>query len=280
MNMTSPKPTSAPKTAVTIYSLHPYCRDGRMSVVGFVEYAARIGAAGVDLGYFWTDEDRESREAAARIADLGLVLSGYIVGNNFALADDPDHRRTEIDKVKHAADRAAAMGAPNLRVFAGQPREGVAWEQGRVWVAECLAELVEHAGAQGVKIALEDHHGLAASADHLLWYKKQIPDPNFGFNVDIGNFVFGGDTCVEACRRTAPFAVHAHVKDFILEEGGRPKACAVGEGDVDAAACIAAIARSGYDGYYSIEFEGAEDARVGVEKSLRFLEDALWRTQT
>lgn len=268
---------SASKTAITIYSLHPYCRDGKMSVVEFVEYAARIGAKGVDLGYFWPDEEREAGEVVARITELGLTLSGYIVGNNFALADDPEHRRTELDKVKRAADRAAAMGAPNLRVFAGHPREGVTWEQGRVWVADCLAEATRHAGAQGVKIGLEDHHGLAASAAHLLWYKEQIADPNFGFTVDIGNFAFSGDNCVDACRRTAPYAVHTHVKDFVLAEGESPKACAVGEGDVDTAACIAAIAQAGYDGFYSIEYEGAEDAKVGVEKSLRFLENTLGR---
>jgi sugar phosphate isomerase/epimerase len=268
-----------PRTAITIYSLHPYCRDGRMSVVDFIEYAARIGAGGVDLGYFWQDEEREAEEASARIRDLGLTLSGYIVGNNFALADDPERRKAEIDKVKHAVDRAADMGAPNLRVFAGAARERVTWEAGRVWVAECFAEATEYAASRGIKIALEDHHGLAASADHLLWYKEQVPDDHFGFNVDIGNFVFAGDNCLESCRRTAPYAVHVHVKDFVLAEHQPPAGCSVGDGDIDAAACIAAVAETGYDGFYSIEFEGAEDAKVGVEKSLRFLENALRRAE-
>lgn len=264
------------RTAITIYSLHPYLRDGRMTVRSFIEYAARIGARGVDLGYFWQDEEKESEEALRVLNDHGLVLSGYIVGNNFALAGDPEMRRAEMDKTKRAAEAAARMGAPNLRVFAGA-REGLTWEEGRERIAECFRELTEFASPLGVRIALEDHHGLAASADHLLWYRERVDHPDFGFNVDIGNFVFGGDDCVEACRRTAPWAIHTHVKDFILEEGKPPRACAVGEGDIDAEACIRALIDSGYDGYYSIEFEGAEDAKVGVEKSLRFLDEVLRR---
>ena len=50
---------------------------------------------------------------------------------------------------------------------------------------------------------------------------------------------------------------------------------AVGEGDCNVQKCIEIIRNTGYDGYYSIEFEGAEDCYAaiarGYENLKRFL---------
>ena len=42
----------------------------------------------------------------------------------------------------------------------------------------------------------------------------------------------------------------------------------IGEGDADAAKSIALIKESGYDGFITVEFEGAEDNLVGIRHGL------------
>ena len=109
---------------------------------------------------------------------------------------------------------------------------------------------------------------------------------NYGLLVDVGNFVCADEDNVTAVSRVAPYAVHVHAKDMYKSTEPKPgygrtrganyfAGAAVGEGDCNVGKCIQIIKNTGYDGYYSIEFEGAEDCYAaiarGYENLKRFL---------
>lgn len=77
----------------------------------------------------------------------------------------------------------------------------------------------------------------------------------------------------------APYAFHVHAKDmvihpdkpetknFIMTRGAnRLESTYVGGGDVNVFQCLKIMKRAGYDGYVSIEFEGAGDCIEMIKK--------------
>ena len=130
------------KTSITIYSLAQYFSAKKMTVKEFIEYAAKIGFEGVDLGYYWEDKEKEFAEVPAWLKENNIALSGYIVGNNFGSVVGTDKVKEEIAKTKLAIDEAKQLGVNVLRVFAGK-REGLTWEEGSNLICDCLAECTE-----------------------------------------------------------------------------------------------------------------------------------------
>ena len=83
-----------------------------------------------------------------------------------------------------------------------------------------------------------------------------------------------------AVGRLAPFAFHCHAKDFHLKPGtmawpGRGwnmsrsgnwwRGAIIGHGNVPVYQSIRTLVNSGYDGVFSVEFEGMEDVITGIE---------------
>jgi sugar phosphate isomerase/epimerase len=245
-----------------------------MTVKEFIEYAAGVGFEGVDLGYYWEDKEKEFAELPGWLNSNGIALSGYIVGNNFGLVVGTDKVREEIDKVKLAIEEADQLGARVLRVFAGG-REGLRWEEGSNLICDCLAECAEYGREKNVVLALEDHGGLAATSGQVLFYIKKINSPFLRATVDIGNFwSSGGEEPAKGVKNTAPYAAMVHVKDLKKVES-KLEAVPVGEGEIDFKECFKILKDAGYDGYLSLEYEAKEDAKTGIEKSIKHIKKCL-----
>jgi sugar phosphate isomerase/epimerase len=95
-----------------------------------------------------------------------------------------------------------------------------------------------------------------------------------------GNFLCVDEDPITAVSRVAPYAFHAHVKDFryvkegeccgsILTRGAnRIVGTVTGEGVVPVKQCLAILKRAGYDGYVSVEYEGIEDCIAGLTRAV------------
>jgi len=257
--------------SMTIYSAHRLFKDSGMTVKDFIAYAGSLGLEGVELGYYWDDEVNELASVPAWLKDANLKLSGYIVANNFAFPD-ADRRAEEVEKVNHAVDNAQRLGTDVLRIFGGGGGLEVTFDEAREYAVDCFRECNEYAAARGVRLALEDHGGIAANSEHLLYYESELNSPNFGFMVDIGNFrSTGGEDPLDGVRRTAHKAFQVHLKDVKRDAQGFWKACVLGEGDVPIKECLQVLRDVGFDGYLSLEYEAADAVKDGIERSLRNL---------
>ncbi|MCP4850096.1 MAG: TIM barrel protein, partial [Verrucomicrobiaceae bacterium] len=87
----------------------------------FIDLCAEYGCAGTELtSYFFQGGAKEAyyRELCRYAFLRGIEISGTAVGNNFALPEGRA-RDEQIAAVKGWIDRAAVLGAPHVRVFAG-----------------------------------------------------------------------------------------------------------------------------------------------------------------
>lgn len=123
---------------------------------------------------------------------------------------------------------------------------------------------------------------------------RTVNHPSFGLTMDMGNFLCVNEEPVQEVRRLVSYAVHVHVKDFHVKPKKQapasgwfatPTAIAlrgaiVGYGEIDVPAQLRILARAGYQGYLSLEFEGIEEPIEAVEMVLVFLRQHLAALKT
>jgi len=232
-----------------------------MDLLGFLEYAAEIDLDAVELTSYYFPADTDDTFLAKlkrRCHVLGLDISGGAVGNSFCVPPGPE-RAKQIDGVRVWIRRYERLGAPVMRVFAGNAPEGHSEEEARGWVAECVHECLPEAAAAGIIMALENHGGVTAGADGVLDVIRRVESEWFGANLDTGNF-HSADP-YDDMRKVAPLAVNVHGKQR-------------GDAVTDYARVKAILSDVGYRGYISVEYEGTGPPKEGVAIEAKRIREA------
>ena len=197
---------------------------------------------------------------------LGLDISGTAVGNNFCLP--PGAKRDEqIALVERWIDRAAELDAPVIRIFAGNVAKGTTEEQAVSWAIEGINAVLPYAAKKGIVLALENHGGITSTPEQILKLVKAIDSPNFGVNLDTGNF-HGADPYAEIAQ-LAPYAMNVQVKTEIKRSGSRSQ----GRGRPPRIVAILREAR--YSGYVVLEYEAAEDPMKAIPRHIKTLRQLI-----
>lgn len=153
-------------------------------------------------------------------------------------------------------------------------------------MAPYIRRVSDYASSLGIRTCTENHHFLYQDAVRVRELMHAVDHPNYGWLVDLGNFICADNDPVVSVRIAAPYAVHAHAKDFILKDAGTEPApdgfnrsrggrlwrgTTLGHGDVPVAECIRVLAEAGYDGWLSLEFEGYEDNVPALRQGFAYL---------
>ena len=254
---------------VSVYGAHMLVPEEGRTVAKIMQAAAGLGFDGIDLGYYWGEENKlqEMKDAKKLATDLNLKLTNYIVGNNFGNAIAEDRLQTEIDKVKTALDEAAFFGCKNLRVFAGG--YDLEWEKYSQAIAEAFASCIEHAEKNNVVMALEDHGALCKDSSEQLFYISTIDSPFLRATADLGNYwTHGGELPECGAAAIADLAAMVHVKDYLIINN-KFTSVPTGEGVIDLRQCFRILKDAGYKGTLSLEYECAiGEGRHGITTSL------------
>jgi sugar phosphate isomerase/epimerase len=262
------------KLGMTMYSFNTYAREGKIDVLGFIRFAADVGLETVDLlAYYWRNEREEPEEARELLADVGLELAAYAVGNNF-VQEDVGRRREQIDVVRRGIEMAHRLEAPVLRVFGGHAPH-MPQSEALKMAADGLAAVVEEAADAEVVLAVENHGGVPGKAEEVLWLLQELDSPWVRACVDVGNFLGAGEDPAEATARVIGYAAHAHIKDFrrLTDAQGRVhwQPCTPGQGDLDYRRILPIFARARYKGSLAIEAEGPEDDMQAAREAVEWL---------
>jgi sugar phosphate isomerase/epimerase len=233
-----------------------------MDMFKFVDYCAEQGIDGAELtSYFFAEETDDYLIKLRRHCFLrGVPISGTAIGNNFSHPKGAK-RDEEIASTKKWIDRAALLGAPHIRVFAGVAPKGFARADADKMVISALEEVCEHAGKRGIFLGLENHDSIR-NADTLLPMIKAVNSPWLGINLDSGNF-HGGDPYKDfaAC---VPYALNVQIKAEIDNPAG-------GKMPADFARLTQILRDAGYQGWIALEYESEENPAVAVPRHLRAL---------
>ena len=124
-----------------------------------------------------------------------------------------------------------------------------------------------HAVEKGITLALENHGGITATPAQILKLVKAVDGPNFGVNLDTGNF-HGEDPYAEIAE-LAPYAVNVQVKTEILRKGTKAKE------EADLARLISILRDAKYSGYVVLEYEAAEDPIAAIPRHIKKLRELI-----
>jgi sugar phosphate isomerase/epimerase len=235
-----------------------------MTLDDFVRLCADLNLDGVELtSYYFPKEfgDDYLIHLKQLTFRLGLDISGTAIRNDFCLPPGPQ-RDESLAHTKKWIDHAALMGAPVIRIFAGNAAAGDSVATAIEFCIAGINECLEYATRQGVYLALENHHGVTSTPEQMLKIIAGVHDsPWFGVNLDAGNFRTPdpyGDLA-----KIAPYAINAQIKTDIYPAGKKE--------ETDLPRVVNILSDAGYRGYLVLEYEGEEDARTAVPRHVETL---------
>lgn len=265
------------KLSLAAYSFHRHLsqnwptkkKDGSMSLLDFVDFCAEQDLDGVELtSYYFPAEVTPEylltiRERCFR---LGLDISGTAIGNDFC---KPAGEALDTEKAltRQWIDYAAQLGAPVIRIFAGNVPKGDTEAAALDRCVAAINEAVAYAATKGVVLALENHGGVTATPEQLLGIVKRVaPSPYFGINFDSGNFRTADPYA--SLEMIAPYAMNAQVKVTVSPEGGKKQ-------EADLARIVAMLKSTGYRGYIVLEYEEEPEPREAIPPLLKRLRELI-----
>jgi sugar phosphate isomerase/epimerase len=274
------------RIAVSTYSFWRFKDDSKLSVEECIDEAARMGFDGVELLLMQMEDEAKDPAALQRIKQRafvnGLDLCGFSTHQGFCSPDE-SKRKENIDLTIKQIELAYALGIPTMRINTGRwgtakdfdalmaargiepTLPGYTDEDGFGWVIDSFEKVLPAAEKCGVTLGLENHWGLGRTAPGVLRIVDAIKSPWLQVTADTGNFL---DDQYEQFDAIMPHAVLVQAKTYY--GGGLWYSL-----DVDYGKIAAMLRKHKYHGYVSLEFEGNEDWRTAIPKSLALLRGAL-----
>lgn len=273
------------KYSVTSYSFSQLLRNGEITQLGMIALAKEIGFDAIEFTNMDPEEGYTDLEYAVALRKeserIGLPIISHTIGANLVA----ENLEEEIKALKHKIDICELLGAHLLRhdvMYAypeGKPQDFDYYVED---LAKVINEVTEYARSKGIRTCTENHGYISQDADRVKKLIKTVNNDNFGWLVDIGNFMCTGGDCLESVKIGSKYAFHVHAKDFNLlapdtpngfntSVGTKLEGTIIGQGVVPVKECIDVIKKTGYDGYITVEFEGPQPCVNAIKEGLEFL---------
>lgn len=272
---------------ISTYSLWRFKNEEFKDVTKCIDTASEYGFDGVEiLLYQISQTEMLSRAALQNIKRrallAGLPLYGMSTHQGF-VSPDAEVRRNNIELTIGQIELCYALGIPTMRVNTGRwgtsknfdelmanrgiepPLPGYTEEDGFPWVIDALERCLPTAEKCGVVLGLENHWGLGLTPEGVLRIVDAIDSPWLQVTLDTGNFL---ENPYEKLEKLAPRAVLLQAKTYY--GGGEWYSL-----DLDYERIGELMRKHNYRGWVSLEFEGKEDYRLAIPKSLDLLRKAF-----
>ena len=228
-----------------------------------VEEAARqFSKAGIGGITVWRDAlvGRDIRQTGRLLREHNLKVVSLCRGGFFPHVDAAG-RQLAIDDNRRAVDEAAALGAPHVVLVCGAvPGQPLA--ESRKQIRDGIAAVLPHAGAAGVKLAIEPLHPMYAdsrSAVNTLTQAndlaEELASPWVGVAVDVYHLWWDPalETEIYRCGRNGHLLAF-HICDWktpttdLLNDRGL-----MGEGCIDLRQIRGWVEKAGFTGFNEVE---------------------------
>ena len=266
--------------AVSTYSFWRYRDDAKLTIPHCIDLAAEYGFDGVEILKIQMEEESDSylQKLKRRAFVNGLDLCGMSTHQGF-VSPDKESRKKNIKLTNGFIEMAYKLGIPTIRVNTGgwgtsknfdelmankgvEPKlEGYTEDQGFQWVIDSLTECLPTAEKCGVILGLENHWGLGRTAEGVMRIINAIDSPWLQATLDTGNFF---ERREEQFKMMADNTVFVQAKTYF--GGGTWYTI-----DIDYDKIAKILQSVDYRGYVSLEFEGKEDYKTAIPKSLETL---------
>jgi len=279
------------RLAISSYSYWHF-RPPKVSIEQVIDHCSELGVQGVDFLHRQMDiPEKEPLDAAGRSYLRKLKRHAFVNGIDIIclsthqsfVSPKREEVAQNVEHTRKCIEIAYELGAPAIRINTGRwgtskdfdelmknrgiepVLPGYTEDDGFKWCIEGIQQCLPKAEECGVILALENHWGLARTPEGLLRIVNAIPSPWLGVLMDTGNFL--EDPYVKL-QQIAPKTVFVQAKTYF--GGGEWYTL-----DLDYARIAQMLHAVQYHGYVSLEYEGKEDARTAVPKSLEVLRKAF-----
>ena len=280
----SKKSSRSNPIAVATYSFWRF-KDGlKLKIEECIDKATAFGFDGVDILHMQMHREDDSylQELKRHALINGITLCGLSIHQGF-VSPDEDVRKKNIDHTIKCMELAHKLGIPCMRLNTGRwgttksfdqlmknrgiepPLPGYTDEDAYPWVIESIEKCLPAAEKYGVLLALENHWGLGLTPQGLLRIVKAVDTPWLKILMDTGNFL---EDPYDRLEIIAPHTVFVQAKTYY--GGGTYYTL-----DLDYDRIAKILNKYDYKGYISLEFEGEEDYKTALPKSLSLLRKAF-----
>ena len=198
------------KIGVSSYSFQTLLKCG-MTYFEVCQHARDMGYDGIefidlDLAFAPGEDNVESlaKHLRAHCEALDLDIPAYTVAADF-LNGRGGAPEDEPARVCRCADIAALLGAKVLRHDAfwrlGELRD---WREGIARVVPGIRQVADYAQSLGIRTCTENHGRILQDSDRVEYLMRAVDHPNYGWLVDMGNFMCADETPVASVAIAAP----------------------------------------------------------------------------
>jgi L-ribulose-5-phosphate 3-epimerase len=180
-------------------------------------------------------------------------------------------REKRIDFLKRSIDAAAELGSDCVSLWSGTRRDDAPDEATLERLAESLRVVLRHATNSGVTLGFEPEPGMfidtLKSFHRLLQW---IDAPYLELTLDVGHLWCQGELPIaDYISRWGPRIVNVHVEDM---RAGVHEHLMFGEGEMQFAPILSALAKAGYRGALHVELSRhSHEAPTTARKAFDFL---------
>lgn len=269
----------------------------RYSIQETIARVAALGYTGIellaDVPHAWPAGLLEEQKQAIRdaLTKHRLTISNINAFMMNAVADprqpywhpswiepDPHYRSIRREHTKRALQLAHDLGAPHITTEPGGPlAPGQPWRSGADVFYDELMPCIEVAERLGVPLLIEPEPGLLIERfDQYLEFVSRIDSPMIGLNFDIGHAYCVGEDPQDWVEKMQAHTRHYHLEDIAATRVHQH--LVPGRGAIDFPATLAAIRRTGYRGWLTVElYPYIDDPDSAAREAKQFLVDQLSR---
>jgi len=187
------------------------------------------------------------------MADNGLKFVNLGSSCNLHIAD-PIDRKKNLDEGKRFIDLANEFNCPFIRVFPNNFPKEQDINATMDLMVKGLMELASYANGSSVSVLVETHGDLLTIED-LEKVMSAAEHPHAGLVWDVTNmWIKTKESPTLAYEKLKKYIRHTHIKDAKLV-GEKINYVLLGQGEVPIFEAIDVLAKGGYTGYYSFEWE-------------------------
>ncbi|MBY0459553.1 MAG: sugar phosphate isomerase/epimerase [Gemmataceae bacterium] len=284
-NADEPKQPNRPyRIGVATYSFWQFKNEDLRDLEKCIDLAGEMGFDAVEILHRQMKDETAGylQKLKQRAFVNGLALNGFSTHQGF-LFPQKEERQKNVDHTVKCIEMAYALGIPTMRVNTGTwrtsknfdelmknrgiepPIKGFTDDDGHKWVVDGLTACLKAAEKCGVTLGLENHWGLGRTPEGVMKIVDEINSPWLQVTMDTGNFL---EDPYDKLEKLAPKTVLVQTKTY--HGGGLWYTL---ELDYDRIAKM--LRKNKYKGYISLEFEGKEDPKTAIPKSLAMLRKAF-----
>lgn len=272
--------------SVSAWSVQEKLYANEISLIDFFGFCRENGVKYVELLDCFINGKYSFKEIKDTLEKYELKVSAYSVINDF-VQSNAEERKKQVEWVMKGIDDACFLGARTVRLFTGDPKDGISFDAGKLSIIKCFEDLVKYAGKRGVLLVLENHGVFAGKSGQIKEIVDTVSSPYLKINFDTGNFLCVDEEPVDAYLALRGYVGFVHFKDYRKvgrEEPGyfslkglKYNGTVLGKGEIDLKKIAGLLSEDGYNGYFSIEYESENggDCLVNTRRSIAYTKELV-----